>query len=427
MGSISTNFGGTTTASYWDTETSGRTTSAGGEGKTTSELQSPTGYTGIYADWNVDLNGDGTGDDPWDFGTSRQHPALKGLTDERRRPGAPTIVAVAPQPPSGLLGVAWTAPSSDGGWVIRSYDLRYIETSADETDDSNWTVVDDVADAYGESPFTYILTGLTGGTQYDLQVRAANGPWSATATGTPTSNACVTKGAVADATNTGLASDCEALLAWRDTLAGTATLNWAADTPIADWDGIGDDSLEGSPTRVTRLYLNGLRLDGVIPSELSNLSALKVLWLHDNELTGDIPSSLGDLSNLTDLYAHNNDLTGEIPTELGKLTSLQELSLYSNDLSGSIPAELGKLTSLTSLSLHDNDLTGEIPAELGKLSSLKSLQLAENNLSGSIPAELGKLTNLVSLACTTTIWRVRYPGRLVDLPSCRIFPCTGTS
>ena len=68
--------GGTITVSYWDTQTSGQSTSNGGVGKTTSELQSPTGYTGIYANWNLDLDGDSTGDDPWDFGTSSQYPVL---------------------------------------------------------------------------------------------------------------------------------------------------------------------------------------------------------------------------------------------------------------------------------------------------------------------------------------------------------------
>lgn len=55
-------------ASYWDTVASGLTRSAGGEGKTTAELQSPTGATGIYADWNSDW---------WDFGNSGQYPVLK--------------------------------------------------------------------------------------------------------------------------------------------------------------------------------------------------------------------------------------------------------------------------------------------------------------------------------------------------------------
>ena len=45
-------------------------------GQTTTALQTPTGYSGIYADWNVDLDGDTRTDDPWDFGTASQYPAL---------------------------------------------------------------------------------------------------------------------------------------------------------------------------------------------------------------------------------------------------------------------------------------------------------------------------------------------------------------
>ena len=77
---------GSVTASYWDTSTSGQSTSAGGSGvvgKTTRQLQTPTGYTGIYANWNTDLdNADGdsnaaTGkDDPWAFGNKMQYPML---------------------------------------------------------------------------------------------------------------------------------------------------------------------------------------------------------------------------------------------------------------------------------------------------------------------------------------------------------------
>ena len=64
-------------ASYWDTETSGQAGSHGGVGKSTAELQSPTGYAGIYARWNLDLDGDGNSDNPWHFGNSRQYPALQ--------------------------------------------------------------------------------------------------------------------------------------------------------------------------------------------------------------------------------------------------------------------------------------------------------------------------------------------------------------
>ncbi len=73
--------------SYWDTVTSGTSTSAHGVGKTTAELQTPTGYAGIYANWNVDVDGNGNADDPWDFGNSCQYPTLKygSLNPEAQR------------------------------------------------------------------------------------------------------------------------------------------------------------------------------------------------------------------------------------------------------------------------------------------------------------------------------------------------------
>ena len=67
---------GAVASCYWDTETSGQSDSAGGEGKTTAELRSPTGYTGAYADWNVDLDGDGSSDDSWRFGSTTEYPVL---------------------------------------------------------------------------------------------------------------------------------------------------------------------------------------------------------------------------------------------------------------------------------------------------------------------------------------------------------------
>ena len=54
------------------------------QSKTTVELQSPTGYTGIYIQWLIDFDNadedddEDTGkDDVWDFGTSDDYPAIK--------------------------------------------------------------------------------------------------------------------------------------------------------------------------------------------------------------------------------------------------------------------------------------------------------------------------------------------------------------
>ena len=69
---------GTATASYWDTTTSGQTASAGGTGQTSSALQSPGGYnySGIYAGWNLNLDGVAGGDSPWYFRGANQYPIL---------------------------------------------------------------------------------------------------------------------------------------------------------------------------------------------------------------------------------------------------------------------------------------------------------------------------------------------------------------
>ena len=79
------------TDSYCDTQTTGQTdcdgnplssATATSTGYTTSQLQTPTNYTGIYASWNVDLDGDSSVDYPWDFGANNQYPRL--LTPAQR-------------------------------------------------------------------------------------------------------------------------------------------------------------------------------------------------------------------------------------------------------------------------------------------------------------------------------------------------------
>ena len=85
IGAVASGF--TASASYFDSTTSGCvsggtagcTTSAGGTGvsaRTTTQLQSPTGYTGIYAAWNANIDGVPGADDPWDFAGSSAYPAL---------------------------------------------------------------------------------------------------------------------------------------------------------------------------------------------------------------------------------------------------------------------------------------------------------------------------------------------------------------
>ena len=204
--------------------------------------------------------------------------------------------------------------------------------------------------------------------------------------------------------NPGLVSDCEALLAARDILAGSAGLNWSAGLPVEEWDGI---RIVGSPERVDSLTLNDLGLNGVIPAELGLLAHLFLLSLSGNDLSGPIPSELGDLGDLAILSLSGNNLNGAIPRELGDIPYLIILDLSSNQLTGEIPPELGKLTDLLELHLDRNQLVDVIPDELAELENLQSLYLAGNDLTGCIPDGLkdidaSDLANLGLLFCDGT-------------------------
>ena len=132
--------------SYWDTLTTGQTTTAGTSSnttgaQTTSALQSPTGYTGsIYANWNQNLDGQPGNDDPWTFGATNQYPVLKyaGLDTTAQftlqPPGRP-VVAVTSN--ADTLYVGWRAASRATGYTVQwksgmqSYDAsRQATTTA---------------------------------------------------------------------------------------------------------------------------------------------------------------------------------------------------------------------------------------------------------------------------------------------------------
>ena len=92
-------------------------------------------------------------------------------------PSAPTVTRGA----TGQLKVSWSAPSSNGGSAISSYDVGYCSTNCNTA--SSWTLIED------ESGTNTTIGGLTNGTAYKVRVRATNdvgdSSWSSQTTGTP--------------------------------------------------------------------------------------------------------------------------------------------------------------------------------------------------------------------------------------------------
>ena len=99
----------------------------------------------------------------------------------------PPPVIVSVQGHNNGLTVAWhdTQPNNLG-----TYNLRYILTSADETDDDNWTVIEDIDKAVGSANLEHSVSSLTNGSDYDVQVNSevaggSQSEWSDTVVGTP--------------------------------------------------------------------------------------------------------------------------------------------------------------------------------------------------------------------------------------------------
>ena len=167
--------------------------------------------------------------------------------------------------------------------------------------------------------------------------------------------------------------------------------NWLSEKPMKDWDGV-----TVTDGRVTIIDLRVNNLNGPIPSEIGNLTKVRLLILIGNELSGNIPKEISNLTDLWLLYLYNNNLTGEIPSEIGNMETLSLLWLGKNNLTGEIPKDLGRLSNLQTLDLGSNNLTGSIPAELGNCRRLSNISLFDNNLTGEIPPDLIGLQKCVS-------------------------------
>ena len=165
------------TDSYWDTERSGRSVGVGSDdedadgsisgtetatsgvtGQTTSALQMPTGYTGIYADWNID-NGH-----PWDFGGGTDDPELSAPPNDPPAFSSTAVqLSVAEDAAVGSnVGAAVTATDSDGDT------LTYMVVGAGG-------VAFDIVSATGQLQVGAALDHETAGS-YTVTVQASDRP-----------------------------------------------------------------------------------------------------------------------------------------------------------------------------------------------------------------------------------------------------------
>ena len=192
-----------------------------------------------------------------------------------------------------------------------------------------------------------------------------------------------------------------ALIAFFDATNGT---DWSEQS---FW--LGPPGTEGSwhgvtveDDHVTRIVLEGNRVQGVIPPEIKNLQHLRELKLgpflafvslYCNSVSS-LPEEIGQLQNLEVLDLGCNDLES-IPQGVGSLDSLVELILDRNEIRV-LPASMSALNQLERVSVFSNRLIN-FPEQLCELENLREVLLDGNEIA-SLPPCLGDVKSLETLS-----------------------------
>lgn len=208
-------------------------------------------------------------------------------------------------------------------------------------------------------------------------------------------------------------ADRDALMALYNATGGdnwSQNTNWGTTELVSTWHGV---TVRGE--RVAGLSLSNNNLQGDMPVEIGNLTALEDFIMNNNNIT-DIPDEICNLTNLYTLEVGNNQI-GRLPDNIGNLSKLETLNLAWNKLS-SLPASLSNLSNLFELNISGNNFNG-LPDILYTFTRLNTLGAKDLNLT-SISSDIGDLTNLQNLYLANNKIET-LPGEINNLVKLREF------
>lgn len=246
---------------------------------------------------------------------------------------------------------------------------------------------------------------------------------------------------------------------------GSIVKAWSNDVTCCNWIGVVcDNNVTGvgdgaAASRVTKLILPAMGLNGTISPSLAQLDQLNVLNLSFNLLGGGLPVEFSKLKQLKFLDVSHNMLSGPVVGALSGLQSIKVLNISSNlfagdlfhldefphllALNGSNNSFTGRFSSqicsssrdlhtldlsanhfvgglegldnctksLQQLHLDSNSFSGPLPDSLYSMSALEQFSVSANNFSGQLSKQLSKLSSLKSLVVSGN----RFSGDLPDV------------
>jgi|GEM_PF-2161320 len=177
---------------------------------------------------------------------------------------------------------------------------------------------------------------------------------------------CTNQAGSCNPTSTCRQTDSLALIKVHEALNGNTwpeSAQWDFNQPMNTWNGV---TLDGNGC-VYSLNLPNLGIQGILPTEIGNLSEIRSINLFNNNIGGEIPTSIGNLTNLKKLNLYSNQLTGIIPSTIGNLQKLELITLASNKFEGNIPEWLTNMNALINITLRNNKMSGCYASSLNGL------------------------------------------------------------
>ncbi|CAA6662526.1 unnamed protein product [Spirodela intermedia] len=150
-------------------------------------------------------------------------------------------------------------------------------------------------------------------------------------------------------------------------------------------------------TALQTIDLDTNQLSGEIPTSITKLKDLSLLYLYSNNFSGSLPPDLGKNALLANVSFSINRLTGELPQDLCKGYGLVHLTASENNFTGQLPGCLRNCSKLERVRLHSNHFTGDIAEAFGVHPELRYLELTGNQLTGELSPDWGRCVKLESL------------------------------
>ena len=440
-------YDGNVNFSYWDTEASGLSTSWGGLGKTTTELQSPTSNTGIYARWDPSQ---------WDFGTSTQYPVLKveGLSVAAQRgeataaqPGGDSTTPAAATDRAALVALYEATGGSENRWVDQdgwpsgaSLSQWYgVTTNADGRVTELNLSLNNLT-----GPIPSVLVDLTELERLDLSANELTGPIPRELEGlenltylnligneldysdgncTPPELRVALANAYKEFRNERASlrdSIGEVIQESRDAsialfFAGASFFVEELESINPDWGGWNDfvDASYGLELPPCARLIDIPEEWPDFESQTSRTDA-QALWAIRNYYANNPQNGANGTNKLNESggwtekfkdYARSGDADPDCPKP-NPFATRPRLLRANENIHGVWTEVIDNCHRVVRLDLDKRALVGGIPPAIGRLGQLKELNLSRNvvdddphrGLSGQIPPELGHLTNLRKLA-----------------------------